>query len=526
MTERVETRAEGGRPEPSDSEKGVVAKKHRPGVLFLLLGVIFPFSVVILEFATRICAQEFFDPIPTIWHTFLVFFVPSANLLVWYTARYNVTRHLRLVRLANGAAIGVSFYYTLLFAPLMPIALIAVLFAVGTLPLAPLASLVAAIKGYSHLRRMAQREEGNGYFKPVLIGLGMALLAIVILDLPATLTRVGMKMAISIDGNSRERGIKLLRILGSEDVMLRSCYQRMGTTMDLISLLAWRGHPVSPSKAREIYYRVTGAAYNSVPPPSCFRTGRLLSYQPGFDPDQGGDRVGGRVQGVALAGSRLDGSVDSDAALAYLQWTLEFANDSIRRQEARCLILLPPGAVVSRLTLWIDGEEREAAFAGRSRVRTAYQRVVRKRRDPVLVTTSGPDRILVQCFPVEPHGGKMKVRLGITVPLKVSERSDAYLCLPSFVERNFRIDEDTRHLVWIESKERLESRSDALKGHSTGERFELRGQLTSDDLASPQSVVQVHRKDDVVSHTWARDTSGTGRLRGPANTGRGDGNRS
>jgi len=42
-----------------------------------------------------------------------------------------------------------------------------------------------------------------------------------------------------------------------------------------------------------------------------------------------------------------------------------------------------------RLTLWIDGEEREAAFGGRSQVREAYQKVVPAPRDPVLVTTSG-----------------------------------------------------------------------------------------------------------------------------------------
>jgi hypothetical protein len=63
-------------------------------------------------------------------------------------------------------------------------------------------------------------------------------------------------------------------------------------------------------------------------------------------------------------------------------------------------VQLPPGGVVSRLTLWVNGEEREAAFAGRSQTRQAYQQVVSRRRDPVLVTTAGRDRVLVQCFPV------------------------------------------------------------------------------------------------------------------------------
>lgn len=104
--------------------------------------------------------------------------------------------------------------------------------------------------------------------------------------------------------------------------------------------------------------------------------------------------------------SRQDGVVYPEAALAYLEWTLEFRNDSILQREARAQIALPPGAVVSRLTLWIDGEEREAAFGGRSQVKTAYKETVQQRRDPVLVTTCGPDRVLVQCFPVPPGGGE------------------------------------------------------------------------------------------------------------------------
>jgi hypothetical protein len=81
--------------------------------------------------------------------------------------------------------------------------------------------------------------------------------------------------------------------------------------------------------------------------------------------------------------------------LAYLEWTLEFRNDSQRLQEARAQIALPTGGFVSRVTLWVDGEEREAAFAARADVRKAYERVVKKQRDPLLVTTNGPDRLIL-----------------------------------------------------------------------------------------------------------------------------------
>ena len=95
-----------------------------------------------------------------------------------------------------------------------------------------------------------------------------------------------------------------------------------------------------------------------------------------WDKDQAGDAVAGRVRGLSLATSRQDGVVYPEAALAYVEWTLEFKNDSRLQREARAQIALPPGAVVSRLTLWIDGEERDAAFGGRSQVKTAYKEVV------------------------------------------------------------------------------------------------------------------------------------------------------
>ena len=124
-----------------------------------------------------------------------------------------------------------------------------------------------------------------------------------------------------------------------------------------------------------------------------------------------------KLRGLTLEQSRLDGKVEARSGAAYQEWTLVFRNAAQTAREARAQILLPPGGVVSRLPLWINGEEREAAFGGRSEVRAAYQQVVARRRDPVLVSYAGPDRVLMQCYPVPANGGTMKVRLGITQPL-------------------------------------------------------------------------------------------------------------
>ena len=187
-----------------------------------------------------------------------------------------------------------------------------------------------------------------------------------------------------------------------------------------------------------------------------------------------------------------------------MQWTLIFKNDSLAQREARAEVQLPPGGVVSRLTLWVDGEEREAAFAGRSKVRQAYQQVVvRERRDPVLVTTAGRDRILVQCFPVPPQG-EIKIRFGVTVPLMLKDPATAELLFPHFLSRNFRIPDDLKHSLWIESKAPMTTASSALTTYWGGPTwFSMRGRLDEAEFQKPETSITLSRRN--VDQVWSDD---------------------
>ncbi|MBM3299421.1 MAG: hypothetical protein FJY85_05660, partial [Deltaproteobacteria bacterium] len=159
--------------------------------------------------------------------------MPLANLLVGHAARRPVASHVKLLAIANGMAIGVASYYTLLFAPLLPMAMMALLVGIGFLPMAPLFSLVAAIKGNSYVRTMASGQNIR-VTRQTVGGLAIALIAIIGMDIPVTVTRIGMEMALSNDAESRMTGLRLLRLAGDEDLMLRFCYQRRGKATDLI----------------------------------------------------------------------------------------------------------------------------------------------------------------------------------------------------------------------------------------------------------------------------------------------------
>src|SRR5262249_7906877 len=55
--------------------------RQKPGALLVLAGVILPSVAIFTELTTRICAEYFFAPLPTIWHKILVIATPLANLL-------------------------------------------------------------------------------------------------------------------------------------------------------------------------------------------------------------------------------------------------------------------------------------------------------------------------------------------------------------------------------------------------------------------------------------------------------------
>lgn len=204
----------------------------------------------------------------------------------------------------------------------------------------------------------------------------------------------------------------------------------------------------------------------------------------------------------------MDGSIDNDASLGYVEWTFTLKNSNqYRPLEGFTQIQLPPNAVVSRLTLWINGEEREAAYAGRGQVTTAYEQVTAKKRDPVLVTTAGRDRINLKCFPINPNGGEMKMKIGVTFPLVLESEKSGLIRLPYFRDRNFRIPEDVKHSVWLESKRELQSANQNLKLETKENLFAVRGDLAESEITDASSSVRAVKSDQYKT-VWTKADAG------------------
>ncbi|HET6976521.1 MAG TPA: hypothetical protein VFI24_09385 [Pyrinomonadaceae bacterium] len=472
----------------------------------LILGVIMPAISITVEATTHICGIVFFDPIPSVWHLLLVIFVPLAQLQVWFVIRRGSTDRLRLAGLLNAIVIGISIFYSIVYLSLVPLALLAILFGIGFLPLVPYFSLITALVMRHKLNRIAATSPQKSFTlknRGLLAGVGLALAIFGVLQLPATLTRIGLQKAVSASPQTQAEGIRFLRSYGSRDALLRSCYNQTGLAPDLIGYVLSLKDPVTPAEAQKIYYRVTGETFDLEEPPERV-AGRVVPQETiDFDRDQGGRSISGKLKGLSLADSKIEGTVDSFGGVGYLEWTLVFRNVSAEQREARAEVQLPPGGVVSRLSLWVNGEPREAAFAGRNKVTSAYQQVaIRQRRDPVLVTTAGRDRILVQCFPV-PVSGEMKIRFGISVPLLLEDRAHVRLLLPHFANRNFRIPDDVKHAVRIKSQTEMMWTSLYTPDNLTPQYYGLTANLTDTELSLPISSISQLRGN--FDQMWSPD---------------------
>jgi len=81
-----------------------------------------------------------------------------------------------------------------------------------------------------------------------------------------------------------------------------------------------------------------------------------------------------------------------------------FVNESRREMEGTYLFPLPPGAVVTEFVLIADGEEIEARLLDKDEAQKIYEEIVRKRKDPALLTYAGNNAYQARIYPIPPKG--------------------------------------------------------------------------------------------------------------------------
>ena len=439
-----------------------------------IFGILLSSFTLCFEIATGMSDEVYINPIPNLIYVILVGMVPI--ILAYNLYRCVRQKPIRSWELhLNSLCIAIAMVYSIIYLPILPFAVIGVIaYGLGFLPLAPLFALFSAYR----LRREMKRRIASGatlQSKHFYVGFSIGIVLLAAASTPRILTDYGIARYIRASDGDDSSAIRLLRNIGSEKLLLKACYR--GAPQVFFRGGGSGQKRLEPEGARKLYYRVTGESFNAKRRErSSFFTIRDRSS---FDRDLGGEYVGQRVEEITLEESRLDGILQPETGTGYVEWTMVFRNDDRwRNHEARMLLFMPAGAVVSRLTLWVNGEPREAAFGGKAKVRTAYKNIaVRQRRDPVLVNWAGPDLLLVQCFPIQSNGGRMKIRIGMSFPLELGQNSELTYRYPSIVSENFTIPDTLQHAIWYEEKSGNEIYSSPVIDLEMDELASLRGTL-------------------------------------------------
>jgi hypothetical protein len=499
-----------------DGKKKKTAPAINPLLDFWIFfgGVVLPATALAIEATTHVCAQNFFDPLPSAAHTILWAMVPIANLLAWLSIHRDMSQHYGVTLFANGMAVGIAILYSLMFLPLTPVMAIGILFfGLGLLGLSPLLSLLPLWAGANHVGKLS-KQEGSRFHPEQAKNLGhiVILVAVLAVELPSTLTRIAISM--TNETQTRQKGIDILRTFGSQDVMLRACYERSGRATDILGSLAEAAHPTNVDVVRELFYKVTGRTFNSFPIPE---SARATMQHVGFlnddymdaqvddefdlDPDLAGEMVSGVSRGLAVSKSNMNAQIDADAGVAQLDWFLNFANKSKYDREVRTRIKLPNGGAVNQASLIVDGKEYECQIMVKSAARAVYQAAVKQKKNPLLVSVCGQDTVLVQCYPVPP-GLDVKLHLGVVTPLAIDKNEQAVLNLPQFEERNFQV--NVAHNLLLNSNHEMKSKWGQAKKEK--DRFILSGEIDGAALATGGGIINLSRNAGSSKQVfWAKD---------------------
>lgn len=111
---------------------------------------------------------------------------------------------------------------------------------------------------------------------------------------------------------------------------------------------------------------------------------------------------------LRIAYQRVDVTIDNQVATTRIDQL--FVNDGNRMLEGTYFFPLPPGATVSELTMWIDGQPIESKILPKDEARQIYDAIVRQLRDPALLEYVEQDAIQANVFPI-PAGEERRIEI-------------------------------------------------------------------------------------------------------------------
>ena len=130
------------------------------------------------------------------------------------------------------------------------------------------------------------------------------------------------------------------------------------------------------------------------------------------------------MAGLEIPYQRVDVTITDQVAVTRVDQLFRNPNDWLL--EGTYFFPLPPGAAVSELTMWVDGQAIEAKLLARDEARAIYDAIVRQLRDPALLEYVGQDAIQANVFPIPP-GGERRIEIEYTTLLTADNGALRYV---------------------------------------------------------------------------------------------------
>lgn len=131
-----------------------------------------------------------------------------------------------------------------------------------------------------------------------------------------------------------------------------------------------------------------------------------------------------RMEGLEIPYQRVDVTITDQVAVTRVDQLFRNPNDW--PLEGTYFFPLPPGAAVSQLTMWVDGQAIEAKLLAHDEARAIYDAIVRQLRDPALLEYVGQDAIQANVFPIPP-GGERRIEFEYTTLLTADNGALRYV---------------------------------------------------------------------------------------------------
>ncbi len=190
----------------------------------------------------------------------------------------------------------------------------------------------------------------------------------------------------------------------------------------------------------------------------------------------------------------------------------EFYNPTGSRLEGMYIFPVPAGALISRFSMDINGQEVPAELLPAEKARQIYEDIVRKMKDPALLEYAGRDAFKVRIYPIEPHSSK-KISIRYGQLLKADSGMMNYIYPLNTEKFSSKPVDEVSIRINLEAKERIktlfcpthEIKIQRRGGYAATVKFEEKNVLPDKDFSFYYSTDKADIGVDLLTHKTGRE---------------------